>query len=391
MNAPPIPPPVPDLEESAAGEEDPGAALDLPAPQQPSPANALEAVVHPDPYAWYARLRAQRALGFDAGLGLWVAATHEVVDAGLRHPLLHVRPSAEPVPRNLVGTHAGEVFGNLVRMNDGEFHARHKPAVKHAAGRFTLDQVGDAAIEAAQTLAPRGNANAFMTSLPVQVMARLLDVPLPQLEATTRWVDEFVQGLGAQASSQALACASEAARALMAQGQAQGLDEVAAANRIALMQQALDATAGLLGNTVLLLRQRPHLAPGATAPEWRAVVAEVARWDSPVHNTRRYAWADLELHGQFIAKGQGVLLLLASANRDAEFNRDPDVFDPSRADRRSMSFGAGLHACPGEAIALEIAAAALRTLTVTGQLEGLFGRHAGYRPLPNARIPVFET
>ena len=117
----------------------------------------------------------------------------------------------------------------------------------------------------------------------------------------------------------------------MAQGEAQGLDTVQSANRIAMMQQSLDATAGLVGNTVRLLRDRPELAAGAPPLEtWRAIVAEVARWDAPVQNTRRFAAADLTLAGQAIAQGQGVLLLLASANRDQALNRDPDVFDPAR-------------------------------------------------------------
>ena len=64
------------------------------------------------------------------------------------------------------------------------------------------------------------------------------------LDATTRWVQEFVQGIAPQASAETIARANEAAIQLMAQGEAQGLDAVQSANRIAMMQQSLDATAG---------------------------------------------------------------------------------------------------------------------------------------------------
>ena len=85
-----------------------------------------------------------------------------------------------------------------------------------------------------------------------------------------------------------------------------------------------------------------------------------------------------------------MLLLLASANRDQALNRDPDVFDSARTGR-SMTFGSGVHGCPGEAIAIEIAAAGLQALHSARPLNELFGPCTGFRPLANARIPVFAT
>jgi cytochrome P450 len=97
------------------------------------------------------------------------------------------------------------------------------------------------------------------------------------------------------------------------------------------------------------------------------------------------------LAGRQMAQGEGVVLVLASANRDEALDRDPDVFDANRRDRRGLSFGAGAHACPGEAIAIEIAAAGLRALAAAGSLDRIFGRGTGFRLSTNARIPVFET
>jgi 2-polyprenyl-6-methoxyphenol hydroxylase-like FAD-dependent oxidoreductase len=55
-----------------------------------------------------------------------------------------------------------------------------------------------------------------------------------------------------------------------------------------------------------------------------------------------------------------------------------------------LEFGAGPHACPGDRIALAIAATALRTLEEIGALQRLAAPQ-GYRPLPNARIPRFAA
>src|SRR5688572_22305227 len=147
------------------------------------PRDPVAAVVHPDPYPYYARLRRERPLYLDSGLGLWVAATHATVEAALNHPALRVRPPAEPVPRALAGSPAGEVFAQLVRMNDGDFHTRHKPAVQQAAKRYSMADVGRAATAAALHLAAHVDANALLTALPVQAMARMLRVPDTLLEA----------------------------------------------------------------------------------------------------------------------------------------------------------------------------------------------------------------
>ena len=356
------------------------------------PADPIAAVTHPDPWPYYRQLRETRPLYFDAGLQLWVASSQTVISEALHHPGLTVRPPGEAVPAALQGTAAGAVFALLVRMTDGDFHAAHKPAVVQAVRRWSLADVAAASAAAAADLVPRLHANTLLGQLPVQTMARLLGVRDRELDATCSQVLAFVQGISPGAPETAVALASEAAGALMAQGQSEGLDAVMAANRIALMQQSLDATAGLLGLTVLMLRQHPVLAEAAGhAPAaMRDFVTEVERHQSPIQNTRRFAAQALQLAGQPIAKGQGVLLLLASGNRDPALNLQPDHFDPQPAGRRSLGFGAGAHACPGAAIAIEIVAASIRWMGAKDRFDVCFGRRAGFRPLGNARIPVFE-
>ncbi|OOG43076.1 cytochrome P450 [Polaromonas sp. A23] len=359
------------------------------------PRNAIEAVTHPDPWPFYRSLRQERPLFFDAGLGLWVASSHAAVSAALNHPALRVRPPAEPVPMGLQGTAAGEVFALLVRMTDGEFHAAHKPAVAQAARRWTLADVARAAEDATDDLQPRLEVNDFLGVLPVQAMARLLGVPEELRDDTCRWALQFTQGIAPGAGTQAVALADDAAAALMAQGRALGLQPAQAANRIAFMQQAMDATGGLLGLVALQLAQDQvpegqGAAADASQEAMRRFVREVERWAAPIQNTRRFAAESLTLLGQPVEAGQAILVVLASANRDEALNPRPEHFDMHRAQSRSMGFGAGPHTCPGAAIAIEIVATSLRSIRAKGQFDHYFGACTGFRPLPNARIPVFS-
>jgi cytochrome P450 len=91
------------------------------------------------------------------------------------------------------------------------------------------------------------------------------------------------------------------------------------------------------------LRRDPGLMPGA--------VEEMIRWVTPVKAFMRTATRDYDIGGVTVQKGQQVLLMYPSGNRDeAEFDR-PFDFDITRAPNRHVSFGAGVHFCLGAALA----------------------------------------
>jgi cytochrome P450 family 142 subfamily A polypeptide 1 len=93
-----------------------------------------------------------------------------------------------------------------------------------------------------------------------------------------------------------------------------------------------------------LLVERPELL-GTTAVE------EFIRWVSPILNMRRTATEDHELHGQHIAKGEQLLLMYASANRDPRAFTDPERLDVTREHNRHVAFGFGTHFCLGASLA----------------------------------------
>jgi hypothetical protein len=91
------------------------------------------------------------------------------------------------------------------------------------------------------------------------------------------------------------------------------------------------------------LRREPALVPSA--------VEEMLRYDGPVQFTSRKPAEDVEIAGEKIPAGREVILVIAAANRDPRRFRDPDRFDPARADNAHLAFGHGLHFCLGAALA----------------------------------------
>ncbi|WP_445288624.1 cytochrome P450 [Variovorax atrisoli] len=381
------------------------------------PADPVAAATHADPYPYYAALRDGPALAWNAQLRLWVASRADVIEQVLQaHGALRVRPAAEPVPRAIMGSPAGEVFGHLVRMNDGAAHQAHRPALQRALAGLDLDAVYASTLQVAHRVLAQQPLSEALFSMPVQSVAHLLgfaDDALPQVD---RWMRDFVACLSPLSTPEQLQRASTAAAQLMARFEALAADNaprhgtlLAAvlaegsgdappsrsllANLAGLLSQTCDATAGLVGNSLISLMREPSLLPSArTRNGLQAIVEETARHDPSVQNTRRFAAEAVTIAGTDVAAGDTVLVLLASANRDPAFNTEPDRFMPMRERRRMLGFGHGMHACPGQALACTLAAASLHTLLQqhAADLDAQRLRGWSYRPSVNGRIPVFH-
>src|SRR5947209_16486695 len=171
-------------------------------PEKPFPPDPIAAVTFPDPYPFYAELVARRPLYRDDALGFWVAASAEAVTAVLASDLCRVRPPAEPVPRALLGTPAGEIFRHLVRMNDGPLHGPCKQAVAARLAAIGEAQAAAASHHWARCLAAElrpaddpGNLAGFHFRLPVYTVASLLGVPPDRLRPVAEWIGDLAPAL----------------------------------------------------------------------------------------------------------------------------------------------------------------------------------------------------
>lgn len=366
-----------------------------------APLDPITAVTHADPYPYYAELVAARPFERDASLGLWVAAGAAAVTAVLSSDLGRVRPPAEPVPRGLVGSPAGEIFRHLVRMNDGPTHVRLKPGVSARLAMLDPARVSEQARTWAHHLAGELDLPAhdervedFAFRLPVYTVAALLGVAPDALAPAAAWVGDFVRCLAPAATPEQVergkAAAGELTRLFCALMRRDALDPTVA-NSIGYLSQAYEATAGLIGNTLVALGHHPELRAriGAEPALLRAVVREVVRHDAPVQNTRRFIAGDGVVAGQALREGDAVLVVLAAANRDPSVNPHPDRFDPQRRDRQAYTFGLGAHACPGEALATAIAEAGVAHLLAAGVEPERLVERVTYRPSANTRTPLF--
>jgi cytochrome P450 len=80
-------------------------------------------------------------------------------------------------------------------------------------------------------------------------------------------------------------------------------------------------------------------------------VEELLRLVGPSHCERRTLTVDRRLGGEDLKKGDSILILWASANRDDAKFTAADDFQPDRDTSPSLAFGAGIHMCIGAHLA----------------------------------------
>ncbi|MEX5510045.1 cytochrome P450 [Pseudomonas paralactis] len=375
----------------------------------------FEAATHADPYAYYSRLRQQGALLFDAELGVWMASGASVVEAILEHPDCLVRPLHEPIPAALLQGAAGDVFGRLMRMNEDAQHQCPRRVIEPtlaSMGRQDISGIVALVIEALDISGD--NPNQWMFTVPVSVIATMMGFTSSQLQEVAQLTRDFVACLSPLSDEAQLSKAHCGAARLSHMFQAllnnddkgSGVlgrlysdyevsawkdDDALIANLIGLLSQTCEATAGLIGNTLIAFQRNPDLFEGKQATptlvaEW---VAEVARYDSPVQNTRRFVAKRCTIGDSVLEAGDTILLLLAAANRDPCANPDPDSFLLKRAQRRTLSFGSGRHQCPGQPLALAVASEVISAFLHRKPGSNACAYRWRYLPSLNGRIPQF--
>jgi len=143
-------------------------------------------------------------------------------------------------------------------------------------------------------------------------------------------------------------------------------NEELTANIILLFGAGHETTVNLIGNGCLALHRNPdQLALLKARPELITnAVEEFLRYDSSVQMTGRVTLEDIDdLEPKKIPKGETVLCLLGSANRDpAVYPDSPDRLDITRPNVRPLSFGGGIHFCLGAQLARIEAEIAISTL-----------------------------
>jgi cytochrome P450 len=351
-----------------------------------------------DPPPQYAEMRAARPVTkvklWD-GSTTWLATGHAEVRRILADPRFSIVPTRPGFPF-VAPSRASMLRGEKhnFAFTDAPDHTRHRRMLTRmftiqnvAAMRPAIQDVVDHLLnEMGRKGSPGDLVNDFALPVPSHVIARLLGVPYGDHEffqdcARTR-VDLTVAPEVSLAAGDRIFAYLDRLLAEKERDPGNGEDllsrlvieqirpgHLAHADAVGMARVLLlaghDTTATMIADGALSLLQDPEQKEALCADPSLVggAIEEMLRyWTIAHHNAPRVAMEDVEIAGEVIRIGEGVIASITAANRDPSVFPDPDRFDIRRSPNPHLAFAFGVHQCLGQALArleLEIVFATL--------------------------------
>jgi len=341
-----------------------------------------------NPYPVYERLRAASPVT-PLPNGLWAVACYDDVVRILRDPetfssvvSADVMAGAEPAPSMIFNDppmHT-RLRGLISRAFTPRMVERQRPAVeaycKKLVGRMLEEETADFVA-------------ALAYPLPIMVIANMLGVADGDHATFKRWSDAIIENVGTQLILGDTGALNEINEEFDAYFKARlgklrrepednllsGLvhaetedGRLSESDLLVICRLLLvagnETTTGLIVNSIRVFSEFPDVMTRvkddlSLIP---TAIEEILRYYAPFQATFRRATRDVVVHGVTIPKDDRIVVLLASANRDASVFDRPDEVVVDRDPNRHLSFGMGIHYCLGAPLARMEGAIALRML-----------------------------
>jgi hypothetical protein len=349
--------------------------------------NPLSSRLHRNPYPKYAELRARDPVHWSPLMDSWVFSRYAHVDTIMRD---YKRFSSDPRhrsnPRRSSRSSTAGAYGRpSMLFLDPPDHTRLRALVSKAFTPPTIEALTPRLYHIVEELLDQiADPTAFdliealAYPLPVIVMAELLGVPPEDRARFKVWSDKRARMLEPTITTREMQAANQAAVALdayflgiMQERRAEPRDDLISS--LVAVEEAGDkltqdellgmlrllliagneTTTNFIGNGMLALLRQPDQmrALRANPGLMDTAVEELLRYDTPVQIDGRTVLEDVEIEGRHLKKGQGIVVLLGSANHDPDVFSQPERLDITRCEASHISFGRGIHHCLGSPLA----------------------------------------
>jgi cytochrome P450 len=260
----------------------------------------------------------------------------------------------------------------------------------------------------------------FASSIPIQIIGNLLDVPMAERAPLRDWSLAILGALEPSLTDAQLAEGHRAVEEFSAyltdliarrrahpgdpetdvltrliNGDTNGgtLSEIELIqNCVFILNAGHETTTNLIGNGLALLHDHPDQKqrlledPALINP----AIEEMLRFRSPNQLGNRETTAEVEIGGLTIPAGTNLHLCIGAANRDPAVFDHPERFDIARKPNRHLAFAGGPHVCVGLTLARLEGRIAIQALLdrfpdyqiLPGRVNGGRMRFRGYAALP---------
>ncbi|WP_410640028.1 cytochrome P450 [Amycolatopsis sp. lyj-346] len=341
---------------------------------------------------WLRGKQPEKQVEFAAELGMWNVYGHPEIETILRDPATFSSDTTRLVPKEMMPDPDYDMSAGSILQIDPPLHNKMRKLVSRA---FTPKVVADlepriaAITHELLDAIPAGDRLELVEDLayplPVIVIAELLGVPASDRNLFKGWVDKMFESANQvslvkkdEKQDAAILASMEGQKALtdylgghvderrkqpredlltkLVEAELDGerlsrADVVNFANLLLLAGHI--TTTMLLGNAVLCLDMHREWDERVRADRSLVppAIEESLRYLTPFAAVARTTMREAEIGGVTVPADQMLLCWVAAANRDERVFRNPDTFDPLRAENPHLAFGRGIHFCIGAPLA----------------------------------------
>lgn len=324
-----------------------------------------------DPYPEWRERRARCPVEIRTAFG------HTQATVLRRDEVLAVLKDEESFSARINQESMGPYMGTVLIGKDGKEHASYRNLVSHAFRRSALERwevelIRPEIERLLDRIAPLGRADLVrdVTSrYPVEVITRLIGVPVDDVERFHAWAEDInngpLQPERGRAASRAMRefltpivedrrrnpRADLVSDIVHAEIDGERLDDEHIYGFLRLLLPAgAETTFRAMGNALLALLEHPEVLEQVRRDRSLIprAIEETLRWETSVTMLTRVANRDAEIGGCPIPKGAMISMLIGSANHDERYFQNPEEWNLDRSDESShLAFGWGRHLCLG--------------------------------------------
>ncbi|MGG0476127.1 cytochrome P450 [Priestia aryabhattai] len=378
---------------------------------------------HQNPYDYYKKIRPHQPFAkvkmLNEGHTTWMAFTYKAAEAVLKDNRF-IKDMRIVFPDEMTDENLPPIAQSMLFVDPPDHH-RLRSLVQSGFTPKRIEKlrgrIEEIAREQAKLMSNKETVdfiNAYAFPIPIRVICELLGVPSEDQLDFQRWstalVDinddseydkvnmEFMAYLG-KLTEQKRVSPGEDLMSYLIQAEEEGerltISELYGVVML-LIVAGHETTVNLIANGLLALLTHPEqLALLKADPSLVAqAIEELLRFNGPVEfSTDRWAKESFMFMGQPVAKGDHVIVSLASANHDPAAFENPNTLDITKEKSPHLAFGKGIHYCLGAPlariegeIAIQVLLEEYPSLTLAAELSELEWRQSfiirGLKQLP---------
>jgi cytochrome P450 len=363
-----------------------------------------------DPYLIYKSMLEKHPIYWDETNKIWAIYSYQYCVEILKNTNTQI-PVVNPDNEQKLNEYALKILDNLTRLSNGIQHQVSKEiAIQLFSNMKSVDisEIVSSLIKRDLIDTKIDWVNSVCKKLPVLVLLKSFSFEENDCEFISKEIESFVKIMLPKKTADQVKAVNENSEKLYLLVEkhlssllsydslltkisnqynfsAEEIIPIVVSNFIGLCIQSFDAGRGILSNSLLQIMDHKTFS---NKIEIEKSVIETLRFDPPIHNTRRIAIEDFCIGESQIKKGDSILIILASANRDSEKFKNAMNFDIERMNNNdNLTFGIGGHMCLAKYFSIHLATETIWHLFQNYKSISLLENQIQYEPLINARLP----